>query len=67
VLPNIEKQIASARDHLAVAERELESALGELSRAERADKQMVTSRIQKAFSELAEARRRLDSLLAPPA
>jgi hypothetical protein len=46
-----------------VAERELEAALGDLEFAERADKKMISHRLERAFEKLAAGRRHLDGIL----
>jgi hypothetical protein len=52
-----------AREHLALAERELEVALSELKIFERADKKMISERLETAFSKLAAGRRNLEAIL----
>jgi hypothetical protein len=46
-----------------VAERELEAALSELKVSHRADKKMISERLELAFSKLAAGRRNLESIL----
>jgi guanylate kinase len=61
--PELQRRILEAREHLAVAERELEAALSELKAAERADKKMISERLETAFSKLAAGRRNLEAIL----
>jgi hypothetical protein len=53
----------ASREHLTVAERELEGALSELKVAERADKKMISERLELAFEKLAAGRRNLEAIL----
>jgi len=61
--PELQRRIMEAREHLAVAERELEAALSELKVAERADKKMISERLEIAFAKLAAARQNLEAIL----
>jgi hypothetical protein len=61
--PELQRRITEAREHLAVAERELDAALGELKVSERADKKMISQRLEIAFEKLAAGRRNLEAIL----
>jgi hypothetical protein len=61
--PELQQRISEARELLAVAERELEAALSELKVSERADKKMISARLEIAFSKLAAGRRNLEAIL----
>jgi hypothetical protein len=61
--PELQRRISEAREHLAVAERELEAALSDLKVSERADKKMISARLEIAFSKLAAGRRNLEAIL----
>jgi hypothetical protein len=59
----LQRRITEAKDHLAAAERELEAALNDLQVEERADKKMISHRLERAFEKLAAGRRHLDTIL----
>lgn len=59
----LQRRIIEAKEHLAVSERELEAALNELKVEERADKRMISQRLERAFEKLAAGRRHLDEVL----
>lgn len=59
----MQRRITEAKDLLAVAEKELETALNDLDVAERADKKMISHRLERAFEKLATGRRQLDAIL----
>jgi hypothetical protein len=59
----LQRRITEAKDHLAAAERELETALNDLQVEERADKKMISHRLERAFEKLAAGRRHLDTIL----
>jgi hypothetical protein len=61
--PELQRRITEAREQLAVAERELEAALSELKVSERADKKMISERLEIAFAKLATGRRNLEAIL----
>lgn len=61
--PELQRRISEAREHLTIAERELDAALNELKVAERADKRMISDRLELAFERLAAGRRNLESIL----
>jgi hypothetical protein len=61
--PELQQRISEAREHLAAAERELEAALSELKVSERADKKMISERLEAAFARLAAGRRKLEAIL----
>jgi hypothetical protein len=61
--PELQRRITEAREHLAVAERELEAALAELKVSERADKKMISQRLETAFAKLAAGKNNLDAIL----
>lgn len=63
ISPELQQRITEAKDLLAVAERELELALSELGTAERADKQMISQRLESAFSKLSAGRSNLEAVL----
>lgn len=59
----LQRRITEAKEHLADAERELEMALSDLKVSERADKQMISHRLENAFVKVAAGRRNLESIL----
>jgi hypothetical protein len=61
--PELQRRIAESREHLTVAERELEAALSELKVSHRADKKMISERLEIAFEKLAKGRRNLEAIL----
>ncbi len=61
--PELQQRITEARGFLAVAERELEVALSEIEAAERADKKMISHRLELAFENLSAGRRNLEAVL----
>lgn len=61
--PELQRRITEAREHLTVAERELDAALSELKVSERADKKMISQRLEVAFAKLAAGRRNLEAIL----
>ncbi|HYH96599.1 hypothetical protein [Hyalangium sp.] len=63
ISPELQRRIKEAKEHLTVAERELEAALNDLKVEERADKRMISQRLEIAFDKLAAGRRNLDSIL----
>jgi len=65
VAPELEEQLRTAREDLAVAERELKATLEALPSALRADKQMVSEALQLALGKLADAKLKLDAVLEP--
>lgn len=58
-------RLAQATRRLTVAETELTAALAELTRSDRADKQIVGERLRVALAELVTARGRLVAFAAP--
>jgi hypothetical protein len=58
-------RLAQATRRLTVAETELTAALAELTRSDRADKQIVGERLRAALAELVAARGRLVAFAAP--
>jgi len=60
----LKQRIATAKDELDVAERELAGALEALTATERAEKAMIAASLTLAFKKLAEAKRVLAELLA---
>ena len=63
ISPELQQRIMEAKDHLSVAERELEAALNEIQVAERSDKKMISHRLEIAFEKLAAGRRKLEAVL----
>ncbi len=61
--PELQQRISEARELLAVAERELEAALCELKVSERADKKMISARLESAFAKLAAGKDKLEAIL----
>jgi hypothetical protein len=61
--PELQQKIAEAKEHLAVAERELEVALNEIESAERADKKMISHRVELGFEKVTSGRRSLEVVL----
>jgi guanylate kinase len=61
--PELQQRITEAREHLAVAERELETALSELKVSDRADKKMISERLETAFAKLAAGKSNLEAIL----
>jgi guanylate kinase len=61
--PELQRRITEAREHLAVAERELEAALSELKVSDRADKKMISQRLETAFEKLAAGKSNLEVIL----
>jgi hypothetical protein len=61
--PEVISRIAQAKEDLAEAEKELESALRQLQVEERADKKMISKVLLVAFDKLAAARTTLEELL----
>lgn len=61
--PELQRRISEAREHLTIAERELDAALNELKVAERADKRMISDRLELAFERLAAGRQKLEAIL----
>jgi guanylate kinase len=59
----LQRRITEAKAHLEVAERELEAALNDLEVEERADKRMISQRLERAFEKLATGRRHLETIL----
>jgi hypothetical protein len=64
ISPELQQRITQATEHLAVAERELETALNALTVAERADKRIISASLQVAFEKLATAKRDLKAILS---
>lgn len=59
----LQRRIIEAKEHLAISEQELEAALRDLKVEERADKRMISQRLERAFEKLAAGRRHLDEVL----
>lgn len=59
----LQRRILEAKEHLISSEKELEAALSELKVEERADKRMISQRLERAFEKLAAGRRHLDEML----
>lgn len=59
----LHQRISKAAESVSLAERELEAALATLASNERADKQMISPRLESAFSRLAVAREALAEAL----
>jgi guanylate kinase len=59
----LQRRIIEAKEHLAASEQELQAALSELKVEERADKRMISQRLERAFEKLAAGRRHLDEVL----
>lgn len=69
-MPNIppseaSKSISEAKEQLALAMSELETVMKELTVSERADKQMVSARVDAALRRLKAAKEKLEALLVP--
>jgi guanylate kinase len=63
ISPELQRRIKEAREHLSVAEKELETALSDLAVEERADKRMISNRLERAFEKLAMGRKHLEAIL----
>lgn len=63
ISPEFQQQITEAKELLAVAERELEVALSELGTAKRADKKMISQRLETAFEKVSKGRSNLEAVL----
>jgi hypothetical protein len=59
----VQQRILEATEHLAVAERELETALSALTVEARSDKKIISNSLQVAFEKLATAKRDLKALV----
>ncbi len=63
ISPELQQRITEAKELLSVAERELEVALNELGATDRADKRMISQRLESAFAKLSAGRRNLEAVL----
>ncbi len=61
--PKLQRRILKARELLSEAEVELETALKDLSVEERADKRMISRRLETAFQKLAAGKSNLENIL----
>ncbi|WP_224370084.1 hypothetical protein [Hyalangium versicolor] len=59
----LQQRIKEAKELLTVAEQELEVALSELESSERADKKMISHRLELAFAKVSASRRNLEAVL----
>lgn len=60
--PELEEKIRSAREQLAAAERDLDTALSALAVVERSEKTMISKALQTAFDAVTTARTTLDDV-----
>lgn len=63
ISPELQRRITQAREHLIIAERELEAALKDLAVEERSDKKMISDRLEDAFEKLASGKSNLEAIL----
>jgi hypothetical protein len=63
ISPELQRRISQAREHLTIAERELEAALRDLAVEERSDKKMISDRLEIAFEKLAAGKSNLEAIL----
>jgi hypothetical protein len=63
ISPDLQKRIKEAKELLSIAERELETALSDLDSTDRADKKMISHRLELAFDKLRAGRRNLEEVL----
>jgi RNA polymerase-interacting CarD/CdnL/TRCF family regulator len=64
LLTELQTRIAHATEQLGIAEQELAAVIEALQGGERADKTMISSKLQDAFAKLASAKAELAQLVA---
>lgn len=63
ISPKLQRRITKARELLSEAEVELDAALKSLAVEERADKRMISRRLEIAFEKLAAGKSNLENIL----